>query len=179
MRIIAGSAKGRRLQSPSGLGTRPMTDRAREGLFSSLGAAVVDAHVFDLYAGTGSLGLEALSRGAADATFVESDPKALRALRHNVEAVGVGGTVVAGDVAGFLSTFEGKTNLAFVDPPYGLALPSVAEVLAQIVDHLDRDGTVIVHRRRGGGPPVAASLVLRDRRTYGDTELFRLMREDH
>jgi 16S rRNA (guanine966-N2)-methyltransferase len=179
MRIIAGSAKGRRLQAPPGLATRPMTDRAREGLFSSLGTAVVDARVVDCYAGSGSLGLEALSRGATDAVFIERDRKAVSALRQNVEAVGLGGRVVVADVAGFLATFHGGIDLAFVDPPYELALPSVAEVLARIADHLEPGGTVIVHRRRGGEPPVTAGLALMDRKTYGDTELFRLMKEDH
>jgi len=156
-----------------------MTDRAREGLFSSLGTAVVGGQVVDLYAGSGSLGLEALSRGASDAVFVERDPKALRALRHNVEAVGLGGKVVASDVSGFLASFEGVVDLAFVDPPYDLALPSVAAVLAALVEHLDAGGTVVVHRRRGGDAPSTAGLVLTDSRTYGDTELFRLMKEDH
>ena len=81
MRIIAGVAKGRRLRGPSGQGTRPMTDRVREAIFSSLGPKVDDSRVLDLYAGSGSLGLEALSRGATKAVFVERDGAALAARR--------------------------------------------------------------------------------------------------
>ncbi|MEX1286974.1 MAG: RsmD family RNA methyltransferase, partial [Acidimicrobiia bacterium] len=87
MRIIGGEARGRRLRGPKGDTTRPMTDRAREALFNILGPEVVEAAVLDLYAGTGSLGLEALSRGASSAVFVERDRRALAVLRANVDAV--------------------------------------------------------------------------------------------
>ena len=96
-------------------------------MFSSLGAVVEDAAVLDLFAGTGSLGLEAMSRGAAAATFVERDRSVLAVLRRNIEAVGLGGTVVAGEVERFVaSPGEGSYDLAFVDPPYDVPLPSVA-----------------------------------------------------
>ena len=91
MRVIAGVAKGRRLRAPAGLATRPMTDRAREAVFSAIAASIPGARVLDLYAGTGSLGLEALSRGAASATFVERDRSAVTALQVNVGMVGLGG----------------------------------------------------------------------------------------
>ncbi len=102
LRIISGIAKGRRLSGPPGLTTRPFPDRVREAVFSSLGEVVVDAAVLDLFAGTGSLGLEALSRGASAATFVEHDRAALLVLRRNIEAVGLGGIVVAIDVNRFV-----------------------------------------------------------------------------
>lgn len=179
MRVIAGTAKGRKLRAPQGFGTRPMTDRAREGLFSSLAAIVAEARVVDLYAGSGTLGLEALSRGADEATFVENDPKAMAALRANIEAVGLGGSTIKGDVMSFLSRRTGTFDLAFVDPPYALPLPSVDEVLERLADHLGEDATVILHRRRGGGPPqVPEGLALVDRRAYGDSELFRYAKED-
>src|SRR3954468_6206850 len=88
MRIIAGSARGARL-GPVPPGVRPVSDRAREGLFSSLGDRVLDAEVLDLYAGTGALGIEALSRGAGRATFVDSDRRAAAAIRTNLESVGL------------------------------------------------------------------------------------------
>ena len=88
MRIIAGRAKGRRLLSPPGRKTRPMMDRAKEGIFSTLGDAVIDTDVLDLYAGSGSLGLEALSRGARQAVFVESERGAAAVLERNIAAVG-------------------------------------------------------------------------------------------
>jgi 16S rRNA (guanine966-N2)-methyltransferase len=178
MRIIAGSAKGRRLHGPRGRGTRPMTGKAREGLFSSLGSSVVGARVLDLYAGSGSLGLEALSRGADDAVFVERDGAALAALRANLDAVGLGGKVVSGDVSAYLEKATEQFDLAFVDPPYELSLPSVERILGTLEPRLVPGAVVVVHRRVGGGdiqPP--PGLVEADRRRYGDAEITRLVKE--
>src|SRR3954454_20252175 len=88
MRVIAGRFGGRRLQAPAGAATRPTSDRVREALFAIRGERVAGARVLDLYAGSGALGIEALSRGAAEATFVDSAPAAVRAVRANLEAVG-------------------------------------------------------------------------------------------
>lgn len=178
MRIIAGRAKGRRLQGPGGEATRPMMDRVREALFSSLGARVGGAVVLDLYAGSGSLGLEALSRGAGRAVFVERHRKALAALRRNVGSVGLGGEVVASDVSGFLASTGDRFDLVFVDPPYALSLPSVEQVLVLVVPRLSDGGQVVVHRRRASGVPDVPGLVLVDRRRYGDTEITRFEKED-
>jgi 16S rRNA (guanine966-N2)-methyltransferase len=150
-RIIAGEARGRRLQVPAGQGTRPTADRAREGLFSSL-LSLLDldgARVLDLYAGSGALGLEALSRGAGSATLVEDDPAALRALRANVETLGLPGAhVVDGDVAAFLAVApEPRYRLALLDPPYDV---DVVPVLAALLPWLDADGVVAVERRTRG-----------------------------
>lgn len=174
MRIIAGVAKGRRLIGPKGDATRPMTDRAKEALFSTLAGKVVDARVLDLYAGSGSLGLEALSRGAASCVFVERDRRATTALRRNLDAVGLGGEIVAADVERFLGTTTAASDLAFVDPPYGLALASVESVVEALERTLSEEATVVVHRRRGEEPPTTiGGLSLVDRRGYGDTELWR------
>ena len=178
MRIIAGIAKGRRLQGPPGLTTRPFPDRAREAVFSSLGEAVVAAAVLDLFAGTGSLGLEALSRGAATATFVEHDGAALRVLRRNIEAVGLGGTVVAVDVERFVRRPGGRYDLAFVDPPYDLPLASVVRTLEGLEPAMVNGGVVVVHRRRGGEPPDPRGFTLVDHRRYGDAEVWRLQVDD-
>lgn len=178
MRIIAGAAKGRRLVGPKGSGTRPMMDRAKEAIFSSLGPRVVDATVLDLYAGSGSLGLEALSRGAADAVFVERSRIALEALRTNVAAVDLGGSVVARDVEVFLADSTDTFDMAFVDPPYALALPSVANVLGLLAPRLAEGAVVILHRRAGGAPPdLPTGLVEVDRRRYGDAEITRIEKE--
>ena len=155
-----------------------MTDRAREALFSSLGARVESAAVLDLYAGSGALGLEALSRGAKTVVFVERDRDALAALRANVAAVDLGGEVVAADVDAFLSGWDGTAHLAFVDPPYALPLPSVIDVLAHVAARVGEGALVILHRRAGETPPEPPSgLVLVDRRRYGGTELFRFEKE--
>jgi 16S rRNA (guanine966-N2)-methyltransferase len=178
MRIIAGEAKGRRLRSPRGSGTRPMMDRVREAVFSSLGGAVVDARVLDLYAGAGTLGLEALSRGARSVVFVESADTALRALRDNVELVGLGGSIVASDVASFLETDTGVFDLAFVDPPYDVPLPSVQHLLGLLADRLAGGAAVVLHRRSGSGDPsLPPGVSITGRRRYGTAEIIRLAKE--
>ena len=177
MRIIAGIAKGRRLAGPPGSATRPLTDRIREAVFSSLGDAVPGAAVLDLYAGTGSIGLEALSRGADSAVFVERDRKTAAVLQANVEAVGLGGTVVVADVVAFLDGAEGPVDLAFVDPPYALPLASVVEVLERLEPLLSDEAIVVVHRRRGDEVPQPASLELVSQRHYGDADVWRYRKE--
>jgi len=178
MRIIAGAAKGRRLKAPKGPLTRPMMDRAKEAIFSSLGAAVTEAAVLDLYAGSGNLGLEALSRGARHAVFVEWRRAARQVIEANIAAVGLGGEVVAAKVEDFLGHGTGSYDLAFVDPPYDLALPSVEAILGQLVRWLADDATVVVHRRSGSGAIAGIpGLVLSDRRKYGDADITRFMKE--
>ena len=128
-RIIAGLARGRRLAVPKGMATRPTSDRAREGLFATVTAIVGPLHgarVLDLYAGSGAVGLEALSRGAAQALFVESDPRAAQVIQANMAAVGLpGGELVPCQVQRFLGRGPGTGggfDLVVADPPY--AAPS-------------------------------------------------------
>src|SRR5919198_3232221 len=102
MRVIAGQWGGRRLQAPAGAATRPTSDRVREALFSVLGDRVGGARVLDLFAGSGALGIEALSRGAAEATFVDSAPAAIRAVKANLEALGAAAEVRRADARAFL-----------------------------------------------------------------------------
>lgn len=120
VRVVAGTARGRRLVAPKGLDVRPTTERAREAIGNRLLSmgALHDARVVDLFAGTGALGLEALSRGAAHATFVENAPAALVALETNVEALGFSdqATIVRADAARFRSAEA--VDIAFIDPPY-------------------------------------------------------------
>ncbi|MGH8935719.1 MAG: 16S rRNA (guanine(966)-N(2))-methyltransferase RsmD [Acidimicrobiia bacterium] len=177
MRVIAGTAKGRRLQGPKDADTRPMTDRAKEALFSSLGRAVEGARVLDLFAGSGSLGIEALSRGAVSVIFVERHRRALQALRRNLAATGLEGSVVAEEAGHYLRRADGGVDLAFVDPPYALSLASVEEILRNLSPLLAEGAQVIVHRRAGQPAPQAPGLGLTDRRRYGDSELWRYQRE--
>jgi len=173
MRIIAGVAKGRRLGRPV-VGTRPFMDRNREALFSSLGSVVVGAAVLDLFAGTGSLGLEALSRGASRATFVESNPAAVVVLRENIAAVGLGGSVVSSDVFDFIRGNRDTFDLVFVDPPYELPLASALEVLEHLVDLLNPNAVVMLHRRVGEAEPeIPEHLDLTWHRQYGDARIWR------
>jgi 16S rRNA (guanine966-N2)-methyltransferase len=119
--VVAGSLRGRRLQAPVGAGTRPTSDRVREAMFNALASldAVADAVVLDLFAGSGALGIEALSRGAAHCTFVESARPALAALRANLDALGLDGraTVASMDVDRFLASSP-SAGLVLADPPY-------------------------------------------------------------
>lgn len=121
MRIVAGTARGRRLVVPDGTVTRPTTDRVREAVFNALFSldAIEDAIVVDLFAGSGALGLEALSRGAAHCTFIERDRAALAAVRSNIDALGFADRcrVVTGDALRLAPTL-GRVDLALADPPY-------------------------------------------------------------
>jgi 16S rRNA (guanine966-N2)-methyltransferase len=156
-----------------------MTDRAREALFSSLGGLVVDALVVDLFAGSGSLGLEALSRGARSAVFVERSREAVGCLRKNVEAVGLGGRVVPADVGRYLAVTHDIFDLAFVDPPYALSLASVAELLVGLDGRLVGGATVVLHRRVGEEAPVTPPGWRQvDERVYGDSLLRRFEKVD-
>jgi len=123
MRVVAGLAGGRRLRAPAGRKVRPTSERVREALFNSLGSldAVAGATVLDLFAGTGALGIEALSRGAVSATFVDADPRAIAAIKENLGVTGLEGCarVVQADVGRFLADPQPDTvDLAFADPPY-------------------------------------------------------------
>ncbi len=175
-RIVAGVAGGRRLSVPP-RGARPTTDRVREALFNVL-AARLDfdgLRVLDLSAGSGALGLEALSRGAASAVFIESDRRAAEVIAGNIATVGLpGATVRRGTVATVLAAGGAPVDLVFADPPYDVATPEVEAVLAA----LDRGGwlapgaVVVVER-----PVQAAELTwpsgwtARPARRYGDTRI--------
>lgn len=176
VRIIAGEAKGRRLAAP-GSGTRPFTGRAKEAVFSSLHRHLPGSHVLDLFAGSGSLGLEALSRGAESAVFVESSRGAIGVLTDNVASVGLGGDVVNADAERFLERDTRTYSLVFVDPPYSFDDERVVRILDLVEDRLREDGRVIVHRRAGGTAPESDNLQCTGRRRYGDSEIWILEKE--
>jgi 16S rRNA (guanine966-N2)-methyltransferase len=168
MRVVAGAFKGRRLQTPRGSGTRPTADRVREALFSVLGD-VSGASVLDLYAGSGALGIEALSRGAASATFVERDPRALASLRRNLEAVGSEAEVRRQDVLRYLASAAGTFDLVFIDPPYDSAV-RLAEPLSERLPAVLTDEARIV-TESDKRAPLELSLPLELERVYGDTRI--------
>ncbi len=122
MRVVAGELRGRRIEAPSGDRTRPTTDKVREAVFNALGSLEVleGATVLDLFAGSGAMGIEALSRGAAHCTFVENDRAALAALRRNIDTLGLAArsTVVTGDARTAART-HGRVDVLIADPPYG------------------------------------------------------------
>jgi len=167
MRVIAGELGGRRLQAPRGLATRPTAERVREALFSMLGP-LADALVLDLFAGSGALGIEALSRGAAHATFVERAPGALAALRANLAALELAerSRVISGDALAALRGTD-KYDLVFLDPPYAFA-PALAGALSRELPGVLRPGARVVSEsdRRA---PLELGLALQRERRYGDT----------
>ncbi len=177
MRVVAGAARGRRLTVPAGDTVRPTADRVKEALFSSLQPLLAGARVLDLYAGSGALGLEALSRGATHVTFVERDRRALDALRANVEVVGLPGTsIVAGPVARALAGHVAGEpfDLVVADPPYRTPAAEVTATLAAVVDHLAPEATVVVERAvRDELPTWPEGFALDEPRRYGDTALHR------
>ncbi|GGM79805.1 methyltransferase [Lentzea pudingi] len=174
-RIVAGSAGGRRLKVPP-KGTRPTSERVREALFSSL-EALVDldgVKVLDLYAGSGALGFEALSRGAGHATFVESDKRAADVLKGNAKELGFADTVVVNRTAEAYVSGEGeKFDVVFADPPYAVGDDELAKVLRGVVPRLAEDAILIVERASRSGEPAWPEEVesLRAKR-YGDTAVY-------
>jgi 16S rRNA (guanine(966)-N(2))-methyltransferase RsmD len=175
MRVIAGSAKGTRLQAVPGSGTRPISDRVKEALFSILGATLLDARVLDLFAGTGSVGIEALSRGAAKAVFVEKQSRAVRTIRSNLRLTRLQtqAQVVQADVFKFLTREPEPFDLVYIAPPQYLGLWSKTLLaLEEWPGWLARNGLVVVQIFPKEYEPLSlARLYLSDRRKYGSTLL--------
>ena len=174
MRVIGGELRGRRLSAPSGTTVRPTSDRVREAIFDILYSqgGVEGAQVLDLYAGSGALGIEALSRGAASVTFVERDPAALAAIRANLASVGLGeaerdgdATVVRADVDSWVAATASRYDLALVDPPYRYEgwddlvsrLPADVAVLESDAEIPAPEGWVVIKSRRYGGTIVTVA----------------------
>ena len=167
MRVIAGTLGGRRLAAPPGRATRPTSDRVREALFSILAPRLSDARVLDLFAGSGALGIEALSRGAASATFVESSEAALRVLHRNLSGLGVTAEVVRADAVRWLRASGDLYDLVFLDPPYDLAARLGPELSAALPAVLGSGATVAAESDRRH--PLELDLPLLTERRYGDT----------
>lgn len=181
-RVVAGAAKGRQLEVPQA-GTRPTSDRAREALFSSLESDVLarggwsTVRFLDLYAGSGAVGLEALSRGAVEVLLVESQPDAARVSRRNVDVVDLpGATVQLADVGRLAATTAGTTyDLAFLDPPYAVDDHEVGRVLVDLAERSWlSDGALVVVERASRGQTFkwpTGFAALRSRR-YGEATLW-------
>jgi 16S rRNA (guanine966-N2)-methyltransferase len=172
MRVIAGTAGGLMLVAPRGRETRPITDRVKETLFAILGERVPGARVLDLYAGSGAVGIEALSRGASRATFVEHGRDAVAALRTNLERTGLGAvaTVAVADVERFLAAAAGGPwDVVVLDPPY--AERDIVTPLRDLRPHLAPGATVVLkHHWRSEVPDLADLSTVRQRR-FGETML--------
>ncbi len=177
MRVIAGEARGLHLSAPSPA-IRPTMDRVREAIFSSLGEVVSGARVLDLFAGSGALGIEALSRGAASAVFVDVNPRCAACVRENLRRAKLDGSVQVMDALKFVDLYAepGGYDLIFADPPYEksagprdfghdlLRLPALARALRE-------NGMFILERLAGSPEPEIESLSLVRLRRYGQTEI--------
>jgi 16S rRNA (guanine966-N2)-methyltransferase len=170
MRVVAGAHKGRRLTVPAGQATRPTSDRVREALFAILGD-VSGMRVLDLYAGSGALGIEALSRGASEAVFVESGKRAAEAIAANLKAVGdPPGTLRTERVETFLRRARKHTyDLVFADPPYSSAT-RLGERLSALLPGILHEGSLTV-TESDKRAPLELTLPLIDERIYGDTRI--------
>lgn len=180
-RIIAGEARGLRIDVP-GTGTRPTSDRVRESLFGALESAdaLADARVLDLYAGSGALGLEALSRGAASVDLVERSRAAASVIRRNVQVVAkamatpASARVHESGVATFLGRASGPFDLVFSDPPYDVDDQQMTADLIALTPLLSDDAIVIVERTRRSSAPAAVGLEVFREKQYGDTAVWWL-----
>jgi 16S rRNA (guanine966-N2)-methyltransferase len=189
MRIIAGEFRGQKLLAPEGETTRPVTDRAKQSIFDVLSDRPDDAVVYDCFAGTGSFGLECLSRGAKSATFFESDQSALKLLRENIRKLRVEdrSTVIAGDIFKLVSrqiVLPAKADLIFFDPPYRFVHERPAELrkLAEslVSNHLSKIG-LLVFRHHSANALDLPHLTRENVREYGEmlVEFLIHMRADH
>lgn len=179
-RIVAGRLGGRRLVVPAGRAVRPTSDRVREALFNTLGTLtdLTGARFLDLYAGTGAVGIEAWSRGAAEVLLVESDPRAVRAIRSNLDTLGVSGEVrvVAGPVRTVLAGGTAAPyDVVFADPPYDLPAAQLVEMQRALLagGWLPPEALLVIERATRSGPVTWVDSITEVRaRRYGETMLW-------
>ncbi|HEY8060669.1 MAG TPA: 16S rRNA (guanine(966)-N(2))-methyltransferase RsmD [Acidimicrobiales bacterium] len=177
MRIIGGTARGRKLVGPSSEGTRPLSDRARESLFNILGPGIRGERVLDLFAGTGAVGLEALSRGARSATFVEHDRRALGDIQANLNALGFAdsGKVVSGDALGFIRRSREIFDVIFAGPPQWAGLWKTTIEAVDARPEILADGGLLITQldpTEDDGDAQLVRLERVDQRAYGKTLLL-------
>jgi 16S rRNA (guanine(966)-N(2))-methyltransferase RsmD len=182
LRIIAGELKGRRLETPDWAGLRPTSDRLRETLFNVLAPSVRGARVLDGFAGTGAVGIEALSRGAAHVTFVERDPRAVRLIQGNLSRCGVNDryAIIRAGFADASAKLDEGWDIVFLDPPYGQA--ELDGALAAAEPLVGRSGILVVeHATRDRPPAHAGSLTLTRTLVAGDSALafYRAAQNSH
>ncbi len=165
MRVITGSARGRRLKELTGTETRPTTDKVKESMFSIIQFDIEGRRALDLFAGTGQLGIEALSRGAAECVFVDSARDSVRLVQENLKRCGLSARVLQCDALGYLKTRE-KFDLVFLDPPYGTGLDSAAMEAVKEFDILSKGGIMICESRPEAVLPEFPA-------EYGSTRTYR------
>ena len=181
MRVISGTAGGIPLHTPKS-DIRPTMDRVKAAIFSSLAASIPGASILDLFAGSGALGIEALSRGAAKATFVENNPAAIQTIEKNLSKTRLGGSVQGCDVFSFLdrSSLEEEFDIVFADPPYAKRAGErdfTAELLANAALRrvIKRDGVFVLEKLPGAPLPATEWWQAARRKAYGATEVVFLL----
>ena len=178
VRIIAGEFGGRFIQAPSGQTTHPMGERVRSAMFNSLGSEVQGARVLDVFAGSGAVGLEALSRGAASVTFVERDRNAIRVLEENIASLGVSEKciVIKTTVSNWLETMApDEFDLIFADPPYH---DTQFSTVTRLMGLLKPSALMVLSHPGRSESPTKPGVVVVDNRSYGDAVLTFYRRED-
>ncbi len=175
MRVISGSARGRKLLSLAGADTRPTTDRVKESMFNLCMPYVRDGKVLDVFAGSGALGIEALSRGAQSCTFVENSPAAAEIVRKNLENTRLSGTLILGDAVSFLERTKEKFSLIFLDPPYdgGFYKPVLSKIAEK--EMLEPGGVLVLEKRADAEMPLPDGLEILKDRKYGKTAILLIV----
>lgn len=185
MRVITGIAKGRKLKTSKGLDVRPTSDRAKESLFNVLGSRVVESRILDLFAGSGAIGIEALSRGANRAVFVDSSPSSCRLVEENLRNTGLtaNAEILRHDTSGALRSLAGKGekfDLIFLDPPYqkGFVAPTLEQAAGAGL--LSEHGLIVVeHSRREPVPASVGQFHVSRQLVFGDTLLSIYRRSEN
>ena len=178
MRVITGSARGRKLKTPENYDIRPTTDNVKESVFNIIQFDIEGRRVLDLFAGTGQLGIECLSRGASSAVFVDQSREAVKIVKENLKACGLSGTVVQSDALSFLRTC-GKFDIIFVDPPYDSDLYESVLNTVNLIDILSDGGIIICESRRERAlPEMTAPYKKRREYTYGKVKLCIYTKEN-
>jgi len=178
MRIITGTARGRKLRTLEGNDVRPTTDKVKEAMFSAVQFQIPGATVLDLFGGSGQLGLEALSRGAEKAVFVDKSKASVNVITENIESTEFTdrSRVVFMDSVDFLKSDRGMYDLAFLDPPYGKGI--LEQVLPLLESHMNEGGRIICeHEQRLELPEKIGSLVLKKKYKYGKIEISQYIYE--
>lgn len=179
MRVITGTARGRRLVAPPGLDTRPTSEVAKEAVFSIVQFEVEGANVLDLFAGSGQMGVEALSRGAKFCVFVDTDKASHTAMRQNLQHTGLAARarLVASDAQAFLRGTAGPFDIAFLDPPYGKGLAQ--QVLPHVAAVMKDSGVILCETGRDEtAPESAGDFVLRKAYRYGKVKIWLYRKPD-
>ena len=178
MRVITGSARGRKLKTPQGYDVRPTTDNVKESMFNIIQNDVEGRRVLDLFAGTGQLGIEALSRGAAEAVFIDSDADSIKIVKDNLALCGFKAEVIRTDALSYLERC-GKFDLIFIDPPYDSSLYEAVLERVNSIDLLSSGGIIVAEARRERAlPEMRPPYVKLKEYSYGKLKLCTYTREN-